>query len=262
MDAASARAAAALLWKTWQSGQVLDNLPESCRPRDAAEGFAVQTELVRVSGQEVSGWKIAATSAAGQRHLDVPGPLGGRLLEKRVLPHDATLSLAGNRMRVAEPEFVFRLGRDLPARSTPYPVAEVMAAVDALLPGLEVPDSRYARYAGIGAGPLLADNACAHWFVLGSPAPERWRELDLAAYPATILRDGAAAAQGIGSNVLGDPRAALAWLANELHRFGEFLRAGQIVTTGTCATPLPLEPGHVVAADFGELGSVRARFVA
>jgi 2-keto-4-pentenoate hydratase len=65
----------------------------------------------------------------------------------------------------------------------------------------------------------------------------------------------------MGANVLGDPRDALTWLANHLHRFGAHLRAGEIVTTGTCATPLPLEPGMTVEAEFGPLGSVRVRIV-
>jgi 2-keto-4-pentenoate hydratase len=76
---------------------------------------------------------------------------------------------------------------------------------------------------------------------------------------STLLRNGRPAAQGLGANVLGDPRAALTWLANDLHRFGEQLRSGEIVTTGTCAKPLPLEPDVEIEADFGVLGSVRAR---
>lgn len=253
--------AASILWDAWQAGSALEHLPADCRPADALHGFRIQTELVRLSGQPILGWKIAATSAAGQRHIGVAGPLAGRLLADRVLSSGSTLSLAHNRMRVAEVEFVFRMARDLPSRGRPYEAGEVLEAVDGLLPGLEVPDSRYIRYERVGEGALLADNACAHWFLLGEPAPQSWRGVDLAAHPALLWRDGAAASRGSGANVLGDPRAALAWLANDLHRFGEHLRAGQIVTTGTCAPPLPLEPGVEVTADLGAFGSVRAVFV-
>ena len=45
---------------------------------------------------------------------------------------------------------------------------------------------------------------------------------------------------GHGKNVLGDPRVALAWLANELRALGITLRAGEVVTTGTCHPPLPM----------------------
>jgi 2-keto-4-pentenoate hydratase len=38
------------------------------------------------------------------------------------------------------------------------------------------------------------------------------------------------------------------------------LRAGQFITTGTCMTPLQIEPGDAVTADFGVLGQVSMRF--
>ena len=45
------------------------------------------------------GWKIAATSAAGQAHIRVNGPLAGRLLSGQIDAEGATLSLDGNRMQ-------------------------------------------------------------------------------------------------------------------------------------------------------------------
>ena len=38
------------------------------------------------------------------------------------------------------------------------------------------------------------------------------------------------------------------------------IAAGEVVTTGTCATPLPVAPGDAVRADFGALGVVSLRF--
>jgi 2-keto-4-pentenoate hydratase len=34
-----------------------------------------------------------------------------------------------------------------------------------------------------------------------------------------------------------------------------------VVTTGTCAVPLPVEPGDRVRMDFGALGAVAMRFM-
>ena len=62
--------------------------------------------------------------------------------------------------------------------------------------------------------------------------------------------------------MLGDPRVALAWLVNELSTLDIVLKAGQVVTTGTCMTPIPLAPGDKVEADFGALGRVAVRFSA
>ena len=45
-----------------------------------------------------------------------------------------------------------------------------------------------------------------------------------------------------------------------LSGLGIILRAGQIVTTGTCHPPLPIQAGDHVAADFGALGNVSVGF--
>lgn len=251
--------ASRLLVAHWRAGTALDALPEALRPRTREEGYAVQAELERTSAKPLWGWKIAATSAAGQAHIGVDGPLAGRVLAEMVHPDGATLALGANRMRVAEPEFAFRVARDLPPRAEAYSVAEVLEAVAALHLGLEVPDSRFADFATAGGPQLIADNACAHQYVLGPEAPASWRGLDLAAHRVTARVAGRYEREGVGANVLGDPRAALAWLANELSRMGVTLRAGQTVTTGTCAVPLEIEPGDEVCADFGALGRVSLR---
>jgi len=60
--------------------------------------------------------------------------------------------------------------------------------------------------------------------------------------------------------VLGDPRIALTWLANQLSSQGITLQKGHVVTTGTCMVPLELEPGDSVSADYGPLGRVTLIF--
>jgi len=258
--------AACRVWRHWQDGTVMDALPPDCRPADRAAGYAAQAALPGVAGRASIGWKIAATSRAGQAHIAVGGPLAGRLLEGLTHGDGATLSLRGNRMRVAEPEFVFRLGRPLAPRQRPYGVEEVLDAVEALHVGLEVPDSRFADFTRAGEAQLLADNACAGQFVLGPAAAADCRALDLAAHRATgrVQRaDGTRwQREGLGANVLDDPRLALAWLANELSGLGLELAAGQLVTTGTCMPPLQIAPGDAVEADFGALGRVALRFAA
>ena len=74
-------------------------------------------------------------------------------------PIGTTLSLAGNRMRVVEPEFAFRTGAPLPPRSTTYAADEVLEAVTSLHPAFEVPDSRFADFARAGKAQLIADDA-------------------------------------------------------------------------------------------------------
>jgi 2-keto-4-pentenoate hydratase len=253
-------AASALLWTSWTRGEVIEALPEAMRPRTRAEGYAVQARIEARSGTQLFGWKIAATSKAGQAHINVDGPLAGRLLAERCFASGAALRFGANRMRVVEPEFAFRMARDLAPRPMPYAIDEVLAAVETLHPALEVPDSRYADFTRSGAAQLIADNACAHEFVLGPASDGAWRTIDLSRHRVQAAVVGKLEREGVGSNVLDDPRRALTWLANELSGIGVTLAAGQVVTTGTCAVPLPVGPGDEVRADYGVLGRVGLRF--
>jgi 2-keto-4-pentenoate hydratase len=243
----------------WRAGTKFGGLEASLRPSDRAEGYAIQAALENYPAASLFGWKIAATSEAGQKHINVAGPMAGRILSDTVIPDGGTASMAGNEMRVGEPEFVFRMARDLAPRSQPYSVQQVLDAVDTLHPAIEIPDSRFADFVSAGAAQIIADNACAHLFVLGAPTTANWRALDLVEQKPVITLGGKQFI-GHGKNVLGDPRIALAWLANELRELGVTLKAGQIVTTGTCHPPLPIQAGDVFAVDFGLLGKVSVAF--
>lgn len=252
-------AAGEALYRSWRDGQKLDALDDAMRPRSRADGYAVQAALARHANGQPFGWKIAATSEAGQRHINVRAPMAGRILRQTLIEDGGTASMAGNAMRVAEPEFAFRMGKDLLPRPAPFELSEILYAVETLHPAIEIPDSRFADFTTAGEAQLIADNACAHRFVLGAPCMANWRALDLAEERPRIAHRGRHYL-GHGRNVLGDPRAALAWLANELRSLGIPLHAEEVVTTGTCHPPLPIEAGDRVEADFGLIGHVSVGF--
>jgi 2-keto-4-pentenoate hydratase len=125
--------------------------------------------------EPLRGWKIAATSTAGQRHIGVDGPLAGRLLAEMVHANGAVLPFGQNRMRVAEVEFAFLMGAELPLRPAPSDTGDVVDGGTALHLVIKVPHARLADFSRVGDG----------------------------------ARDSTAR-EGIGANVLGDPRTALA----------------------------------------------------
>src|SRR5688572_31151752 len=106
--------AADLLWDCWQQGRRLSSIPDDIAPRTREEGYAIQARLESRSSAPLFGWKIAATSAAGQAHINVTGPLAGRLLHERAIDlsrqrgdgvsanGEATLPFGVNHMKVAE----------------------------------------------------------------------------------------------------------------------------------------------------------------
>lgn len=248
--------AARHIWSHWQAGAVMKELPNDCRPRTASEGYAVQSNLPLVSGRSVLGWKIAATSVVGQSHIQVSGPLAGRLLSGQVFEDGFGVSLKGNRMRVVEPEFAFMMGNDLSPRDKAYGLSEVLSAIESLHPA-----SRFVAFSEAGEAQLIADNACARHFVLGPAAPNNWREVELSKHPVegSVTRAGGESWSRLGSGaaVLGDPLIAMTWLANCLSALGHVLQAGHIVTTGTCMPPLEVNFGDAVIAQYGQLGHVK-----
>ena len=99
MDAAGAETAAALIWRHWQEGSAMEALSAELAPATRAEGYAIQARLEAYSGAPRAGWKIAATSLGGQRHIGVDGPMAGRLLS------DAELDRIGQAMRARRGAF-------------------------------------------------------------------------------------------------------------------------------------------------------------
>lgn len=257
----AAESAAELLLRNWREGTKIEALPAGMRPADRREGYKAASALAELSGDLVTGWKIAATSEAGQKHINVDGPLIGRIFGQRLLPAEASVPLTGNIMRVAEIEFAFRFGADLPPRREPYSQHEAMAAVSALHLSVEIPDSRFEDFTKVGAPSLIADTACACWLVLSPPVATPWRHLDLAGHAVRGLKNGALHAEGTGRAALGDPRAALTWFVNEAATYCGGVRASQFVTTGTCIVPMAIAAGDQIIADYGVLGRLQLSII-
>src|SRR6201991_1153059 len=99
MDTEKQRAACAFLYKHWQDGILCDGLPPDLLPAARADAYRVQACIEDYSAKPPVGWKIAATSKAGQVHIGVDGPMAGRLLAERLIPDDGSLVLGSNLMK-------------------------------------------------------------------------------------------------------------------------------------------------------------------
>jgi 2-keto-4-pentenoate hydratase len=249
-------AASECLLRHRQLNTRLENLAPHLLPQNKPEAYQIQALIEQQSTQPLAAWKLAATSIAGQKHIGVSGPLIGRYIAERVVPSGGVVPFGNNGMKVAEIEFAFRFGGDLPPRAKPYSAEEIFEAVASMHPAIEIPDSRFEHFECVGELSLIADNACAHWLCIGEAAPEHWRKLDLAAFAPTGQIRGKEPVTGRGANVLGSPYAAMTWFVNEMSSLGITARAGQVVSTGTCLVPMPISPGEHVTGDFGSLGKV------
>ena len=247
--------AARLLWAAWQAHTQLERLPAGLHPESVADGYAVQDAVAALNGLPQRGWKIGATNAAARAVINISEPVSGRLYAPFFHDSPAELSADAFAMRALEPEVAFTLAADLPPRSQPYSEDEVAEAVATTHPALEIPDTRWTAWTKIGAPGFVADNSVAGAFVLGPPAT----------FPgevsARLVVNGRVIAEGSSRDVMGSPIRALAWLANHLLERGLQLRAGDVVTTGSCTSIGYAEKGDHVIADFGTFGRAEAHFV-
>ena len=241
-----------------QTGQALDGLPVDCRPETLSEAYAIQELFVGQLGTPV-GYKIGFTNPAIQAVFNLDAPVSGRLLEGRIHENGKRLDSSRLLMRVAEPEFAFRMGRDLPRSGAPFHAQRVADAIEAAIPALEIVESRLRNWTRIGALQAVADNAVGcHW--VGGDAEEDWTPAALEDQEIIGFVNGVEVTRGRGANVLGGPLRALVWLANDLAVRGQQLAKGDLITTGCCTEVIDANPGDTVEADFGRFGRVRMEF--
>ena len=244
-----------------QGARRIEPLPAAWIP-DSLEVAARLQLAVAADLGEIRGWKISGLTADQQRAMGVPRPLSGPLLAPWFGASNATFTLAGFIAPRLECEFAFELARDLPARATPYSRTEVEAAIGALRIGVEIVDSRLP--AGSPVPMELADGLNNGGFVVGA-ASSAWRTVRYAEQAIVLRRrhDGSETelARGDGRAVLdGDPVGAVVLLANLPSVITRGLRAGDVVTTGSCTGAVPVPGRGDYEADFGSLGTVRLRF--
>lgn len=222
------------------------------------DAYRVQTELAKRAGNDVRGWKVTALAPADQKKYGSSRPVAGALLGLYVHSAPVSVSLSSLVAPLLECEVAFVLGEDLPAQNAPYSQKQIEAAISAVVPVFELADLRV----DAGSPDLLklADAMGNGLFIVGRPIAE-WRKLDLTNIAITLLHDGKMIEQGSSGKILGNPLLAVIVLANAQPLSHPGLRAGQIVTTGTCTTPVEVHPGKYTA-QFGPLGDVEMTVVA
>jgi 2-keto-4-pentenoate hydratase len=256
MDAAG-EALALLLAEARRTGTQLHDLPAPLVPAGADAAYAVQDRVAALLGWPPLGWKVAGTNAEMRARLHQPEPILGRSFARFRHASPATLPHAALLDPIVEAEIVFRLDRDLPPRGAAWTRAEVAAAIGAVQAGIEVAECRLPMQPRPPHTAILADGSGNGHYVLGPAIPAG---TDLAALPVSVAVHGRVRRTGAGAAVMGDPILAVVWLANRLNARGLGLRAGEIVSSGTCTGMLAARRGDAMEARFGDLPPVRVTF--
>lgn len=257
-DAASL---AARLWQARLAGQVIE-AASIVPPPTIEDAYAVQAQIAALSGHAVLGFKIGSTSKEAQRLLGTDEPGSAPLLAPFVFESPAQIVVSALHAPALEGEFAFRLGADLPPRAAPYSRVEIAQAIEAVAGAIEVVGTRFAGgLAGKGRLLTTADGGVNIGLVTG-PWRRDWQGMDLPGHAVTMHVNGVAKGSGTGARALDDPMHVMAWIVAQQSRLGRGMKAGDIVSTGTCTGLDAVAPGDLAVADFGSLGKIEVRLVA
>lgn len=224
-----------------------------------AEAYEIQrlhqSHILSRFGGEIAGIKLGGTNSQSLATLGLNSPFRGPIFSAFTSKTPAVMKRADFMVCIVEAEIGVCFGQDLESSSMPPTRDALLAAIDTVFPAIEIADSRYVSWATAPAAAIVADLGYAGGWVRGAPCAH-WRDIDVVSLPVRLSLDGVEVRSGSGAFVLGDPLHALALAVADLGRQGRAIRAGDVVSTGTCTAPLVVPGSASLVADFGPMGQV------
>tara|TARA_Y100001970_G_scaffold257152_1_gene335522 strand:- start:581 stop:1381 length:801 start_codon:yes stop_codon:yes gene_type:complete len=264
MEKSEINKAADILYNARINFKRIKELPKNCTPKTFQEAYEIQGELTKRYLLEdkktfVIGKKIGCTNEAAKIQLNIKDSFYGNMFSNNISKSNTIIDSNKYFSPFVEPEFSFVMKDELDFTKAPYNPETVYKSILAVLPSIEMVDSRYEDWTNIGVNNLIADNAVhAHW-IYG----EEKKELNLFNFnnhSVDLFINGKLIEKGNASAVMGNPINSLTWLINTLASAGKVLPKNNYISTGTCTKAIPISRGDKVTADFGKLGIVRFEF--
>ncbi len=256
--------AAKVLARSRLSYSLFDGFSDDLRPEDEAQAYAIQAKLhplLSAGGLgQIVGHKIGCTTPVMQAYLGIGNPCAGRVFDTTVHTEFGEYEHHG-RIRIGvECEIAVRLGQDIAPRSGyTFSAADVRPAVAACMAAIEVVEDRYVDYPSLDTPTLIADDFFNAGAVLG-PEHDDFDPAHLVDVTAYMVIDRERVGSGVGSDVLGNPLDALAWLATNASSRGTTLHSGEFVVLGSLVQTHWIASGSIVEVVNEPLGRVGAAF--
>jgi 2-keto-4-pentenoate hydratase len=253
-----AREFAVQLYEARRSGVPIAPFTDALPDLGMADGYAIQQHLARMlvaDGETIVGYKLGLTSTPMQVLLGVDSPDFGPVFASGVFRDGAVLPVDAFIAPRVEAEIGVILAEDLSGpHCTP---AQALQAAGGLVAAIEIVDSRIRDWK-IKLADTVADLASNGAIALSSLVVPI-DGFDPRLLGMVFTKNGEIVATGAGAAALGDPLAAVAWLANTLAPMGVSLPAGSVIMTGALHAMVPVQPGDVFRADFDRLGPITIR---
>ena len=256
----SIQQSAALLFQAQQSGKTINLISDQFTDLTTEDAYQIQEINIQRSGQTIIGYKLGYTSAAMREQMKISEPNYGTLLRNQWIDA-STVSAQLNRddliHPLIEPEIAFLIGKDI--RSQLTEINDIQNYVSAVMPALEVVDTRYHNYQ-FTLIDNIADSSSSARFITGQPM-HLSKLISLAEVSVDLSCSDKHLASGLAADCMGNPLHALIWLSNRLIAEGDYLKAGQIIMTGGLTKAQATHKGDLFKAEFKNLGDVQLKFV-
>ena len=258
MNASDINSTARELLDAYDNGTLADAPSENYPEFDWTMAYDVVSrigDMRRTRGERSVGRKIGFTNRNIWAEYGATSPIWSHMYDSTVIfaqQNKAEVHLRGSVAPKLEPEIAFKLRAPLPTGCND-PLS-ILQSVEWLAPSFEIVDCHFARWK-FTAADSAADQSL-HWrLVVGDPY--HLNPADLASIAdkirdcaVTLSCNGNIRDRGVGSNALGHPALALAFLADILATQPKFsaLAAGEIITTGTLTAALAIAAGETWTA--------------
>lgn len=242
--------------KAYDVTKITDDYPQM----DWDDAYAIQDEIKRrkeARGNKTVGLKAGLTSRAKMKQMGVEVPVFGFVSDYMAVPDGGEIKTSELIHPKVEAEICFVTKARLAGPGCH--VGNVLAAIDFVLPAVEIIDSRYRDFK-FDLKSVIADNTSSSRFVIGGNMRDP-EGLDLRTLGVILEKNGEIVSMAAGAAVLGQPAVAVAMMANELAKRGLDIPAGTFIMTGGVTEAIPVQAGDSVTARFQDLGTVSMRFI-
>ena len=206
------------------------------------------------AGEKHIGWKVGFGAPASLERLQLTRPLIGFLTDRIILPSNAAVSLAGWTKPAMEPEVAVYLGSDLPGGSDRE---TTRASIAALGPAIELAD---VHFPPDDVQAILAGNIYNRHVILGRADTSR-ATCVLAGLVGRVARNAKDLPPVTElQSITGGFVELVTHVADTLSMFGETLRAGDVIITGSLLPPLWVEAGESIEYTLEPVDSLSINF--